>query len=115
MDRARTEMSQRVLVADDHPLSREGLLMAVSQVFPSSVNAVDSGLVRDQIASLSQAQRKVLFSLADGQANKKIAHDLAVTEAMIKAHLTVIFRKLGVTNRMQAMLVMQPLLRDLAA
>jgi DNA-binding NarL/FixJ family response regulator len=85
------------------------------QVFPATVNTTDSSLLRDQIAQLSQAQRRVLFALADGQANKKIAHDLAVTEATIKAHLTVIFRKLGVTNRLQAMLVLQPLLRNLAA
>jgi DNA-binding NarL/FixJ family response regulator len=83
--------------------------------FPPQTGKADTRLLRDRIASLSQAQRRVLFALADGRANKQIAHDLAVSEATIKAHLTAIFRSLNVTNRMQAMLLLQPLLGDLAA
>jgi DNA-binding NarL/FixJ family response regulator len=82
--------------------------------FPTNTSKADTRLLRDRIADLSQAQRRVLFALADGRANKQIAHDLAVSEATIKAHLTAIFRSLGVTNRMQAMLLLQPLLGDLA-
>jgi DNA-binding NarL/FixJ family response regulator len=84
-------------------------------VFPAQVDDTDGGSVlRLYIADLSPAQRRVLFALADGRANKQIAHDLSLSEATIKAHLTVIFKCLGVTNRMQAMLMLQPLLRDLA-
>ena len=68
--------------------------------------------IRDRIAALSGAQRRVLFALADGAANKRIAYDLDVGEATVKAHLTAIFRRLGVTNRMQAILAVQPLLGD---
>lgn len=68
--------------------------------------------MRERIALLSEAQRRVLFALARGCANKQIAYDLAITEATVKAHLTAIFRRLGVTNRMQAMLVLQPLLGE---
>jgi DNA-binding NarL/FixJ family response regulator len=50
--------------------------------------------------------------LADGRLNKQIAGELGVTEATVKAHMTAIFRKLGVTNRTQAILAMQPLLAD---
>lgn len=66
---------------------------------------------RARIAELSPAQHTVLLALADGHSNKQIAHDLNVTEATVKAHLTAIFRKLGVTNRTQALLAVQPLLR----
>jgi DNA-binding NarL/FixJ family response regulator len=54
----------------------------------------------------------VLLALADGSANKQIAHDLSITEATVKAHLGAVFRKLGVTNRSQALLAIRPLLRD---
>jgi DNA-binding NarL/FixJ family response regulator len=54
----------------------------------------------------------VLLALADGQLNKQIAGDLDISEATVKAHLTAIFRKLGVTNRTQALLAMQPLSGD---
>jgi DNA-binding NarL/FixJ family response regulator len=83
-------------------------------VFPPSVGPKHAMPIRDRIASLSQAQRRVLFALADGRANKQIAHDLSITEATVKAHLTAIFRKLAVTNRMQAMIALQPLLGEAA-
>jgi DNA-binding NarL/FixJ family response regulator len=66
---------------------------------------------RTRIQDLSRAQYAVLLALADGRANKQIAHDLSITEATVKAHLTAIFRKLGVTNRSQALLAIRPLLQ----
>lgn len=82
-------------------------------VFPVAAKA-DAGVAdaRARIADLSGAQLKVLLALADGRLNKQIAGDLDITEATVKAHLTAIFRKLGVTNRAQAMLAMQPLIGD---
>jgi len=62
-----------------------------------------------RIETLSPSQRAVLFALVDGRSNKEIARELNVSDATIKAHLTVVFRKLGVTNRGQAMLAVQPL------
>lgn len=90
-------------------------IAAGETVFPAiAAVTFDSGLlsIRDRIASLSDAQRRVLFALASGHANKRIAYDLSITEATVKAHLTAIFRRLGVTNRLQAMLALQPLLDE---
>lgn len=80
-------------------------------IFPASA-APEPGVAaaRQRIADLSRAQHAVLMALADGRSNKQIAYDLSVTEATVKAHLTAIFRKLGVTNRSQALLAVQPLL-----
>lgn len=80
--------------------------------FPA-IAALPSVAVQDaqaKLAALSNAQRGVLMALADGRSNKQIAHDLGVGEATIKAHLTAIFRKIGVANRAQALLAMQPLI-----
>jgi len=77
---------------------------------PTSANVPTLSDLRARVGSLSGAQRAVLLALADGRANKDIAGDLGVTEATIKAHLTAIFRKLGVTNRAQALLAAQPLI-----
>lgn len=68
------------------------------------------GTMRDRVMALTDAQRRVLFALADGRSNKQIAYDLGVTEATIKAHLTAIFRGLGVYNRAQALVALQPLI-----
>ena len=66
---------------------------------------------RARIAELSRAQRRVLMALADGRSNKQIAYDLEVSEATVKAHLTAIFRTIGVTNRSQALLAVGPLIQ----
>ena len=82
-------------------------------VFPRDGAASDvAQSARDRIATLSGAQLKVLLALADGRLNKQIANDLDITEATVKAHMTAIFKKLGVNNRSQALLAMQPLLGD---
>jgi DNA-binding NarL/FixJ family response regulator len=71
--------------------------------------------MRARIGALSGAQLRVLVALAGGRLNKQIAGELGITEATIKAHLTAIFRKLGVNNRTQAILAVQPLLGEAAA
>ncbi|MBH0113185.1 response regulator transcription factor [Novosphingobium sp. YJ-S2-02] len=58
-----------------------------------------------RVADLTPTQTKVLLAVLDGQLNKQIAHELGVSEATIKAHMTAIMRKLDVTNRTQAALV----------
>jgi DNA-binding NarL/FixJ family response regulator len=78
--------------------------------FPAGASASPTiAAARARITDLSPAQHAVLLALADGRSNKVIARDLAITEATVKAHLTAIFRKLGVTNRTQALLAVQPL------
>lgn len=80
--------------------------------FPEGVTPDRSiAAARLRIQDLSRAQYTVLLALADGRANKQIAHDLRVTEATVKAHLTAVFRKLGVSNRAQALLAVRPLLQ----
>lgn len=62
-----------------------------------------------RIASLTPSQLRILEGLKAGRLNKQIAFDLGVTEATIKAHLTSVFRKLGVQNRTQAVILAQSL------
>jgi DNA-binding NarL/FixJ family response regulator len=42
--------------------------------------------------------------MSQGLLNKQIAFELGVSEATIKAHVTAVMNKLGVTNRTQAVL-----------
>lgn len=58
----------------------------------------------EKLASLTPAQIKVLLGIRGGRLNKQIAYDHGITEATVKAHVTAIFRKLGVMNRTQAVL-----------
>jgi len=59
-----------------------------------------------KIATLTPQQYRVLCYLREGWLNKQIGYELGVTEATIKAHITAIFRKLGITNRTQAVIML---------
>jgi len=62
-----------------------------------------------KVATLTPQQYRVLCYLREGWLNKQIGFELGVTEATIKAHITAIFRKLGVTNRTQAVIMLSHL------
>ena len=53
---------------------------------------------------LSDREREVLLMVVDGLANKQIAQRLSISEKTVKAHLTSVFRQIGVTDRTQAAL-----------
>ncbi|MBU3024021.1 response regulator transcription factor [Aestuariibacter sp. A3R04] len=59
----------------------------------------------DRIASLTPSQYKVLCYMRDGLLNKQIGYNLDIAEATVKAHVTAIFKKLGINNRTQAVLI----------
>jgi DNA-binding NarL/FixJ family response regulator len=63
------------------------------------------------VDKLTPQQLRVLLQLADGVSNKAIAQDLGVSEATVKAHVTVLLRKLGLERRTQAALLAQRLFR----
>jgi DNA-binding NarL/FixJ family response regulator len=53
---------------------------------------------------LTPREREVLALLADGQTNRQIGKRLCISEATVKAHMTGVFRTLGVSDRTQAAL-----------
>ena len=55
-------------------------------------------------AELSDREREVLMLVAEGLPNKLIARRLDISEKTVKAHLTSVFREIGVTDRTQAAL-----------
>lgn len=54
------------------------------------------------LRELTAQQFRILQRVAAGQLNKQIAHELGVSEATVKAHMTAILRKLRANNRTQA-------------
>jgi DNA-binding NarL/FixJ family response regulator len=53
---------------------------------------------------LTDREREVLLMVRDGLPNKSIARRLGISERTVKAHLTNVFQRLGVTDRTQAAL-----------
>ena len=60
---------------------------------------------------LTQRQMDVLRLLASGASNKVIAQSLGISPATVKNHLDAIFEKMGVTNRVQAVMLARVALR----
>ena len=78
--------------------------------FPDNLHVKEineTPFLNDKISSLTPQQHKVLNMLSDGLLNKQIAYELSVSEATIKAHMTAIFRKLKVKNRIQAVILLK--------
>jgi len=99
-------------------LGREALLKVVSAVVagelwirrslipklldsfaPQSAEAATG--VTGRFAILTPREVEITRLIAKGQSNKYIARYLAITERTVKSHLTAIFRKIGVVDRLK--------------
>jgi two-component system, NarL family, nitrate/nitrite response regulator NarL len=54
-----------------------------------------------RLERITPRERQIVQLLSAGASNKEIAKQLNVTERTVKAHLTAIFRKLGISGRLQ--------------
>src|SRR3546814_9470037 len=77
------------------------------QAFEAVSVSDEAKAASEGLASLTPQQFRVLTMVCEGLLNKQIAYELSVSEATIKAHVTAIFRKLGVRTRTQATLLLQ--------
>ncbi|GKW49790.1 response regulator transcription factor [Halomonas sp. NCCP-2165] len=59
---------------------------------------------REWLERLTERERAVALAVADGQSNKEVARRLAISDRTVKSHLSAIFRKLEVRDRMQLVL-----------
>jgi DNA-binding NarL/FixJ family response regulator len=91
----------RTAARGDSPLApRAASVMLTAR--QAQVGASDAGH-----AELTEREREVLQLVGDGLGNKQIALRLAISEKTVKAHLTSVYRALGVTDRTQAALWVQ--------
>jgi two-component system NarL family response regulator len=58
-----------------------------------------------RLADLTRREREIAELIGNGESNKQIARQLAITERTVKAHLTEIFRKLGIADRLRLALL----------
>lgn len=64
----------------------------------------DPQIPPELLSSLTRRQLLVLERMSKGESNKQIAYNLNIAETTVKAHVSAILRKLGVHNRIQAVL-----------
>jgi DNA-binding NarL/FixJ family response regulator len=82
------------------PLSAEVVLVAHA----TEDSLVPSQPTRDNAVGtvLTNREREILALLADGLANKQIAARLGISKNTVKTHLELMFDKLGVSSRAEA-------------
>ena len=94
-------------------LGIEAMRQAVARVLEGGVwtppdvdlqGTPDGGAMIARLATLTPQQVRVLMMLSGGLLNKQIAHELGVSEATVKAHVSAILQKLGVESRTQAVI-----------
>jgi len=88
----------RCVMAGEHWVGRDrvaDLLETLRQMGPSGAPAAASA------HGLTPREREIVAAIVSGQANKDIARSLAISEETVKHHLTNIFSKLGVSNRLE--------------
>jgi len=59
-----------------------------------------------RLDTLSEREQQILAMVSSGSSNRQIATALNRTEAVIKNHMTIIMKKLQVTNRVQAAMIL---------
>jgi DNA-binding NarL/FixJ family response regulator len=62
---------------------------------------VKSGPEAAKIATLTRREHEVVSLLSEGLQNKQIASRLSISETTVRHHLTSIFDKLGIANRLE--------------
>jgi two-component system, NarL family, nitrate/nitrite response regulator NarL len=72
---------------------------------PTSPGGQSEGLEGYPLVQLTLLKREIASLVARGANNKQIAHELHLAEKTVKAHLTAIFRRLRISNRLQLALL----------
>jgi len=70
-----------------------------------SLNNNIKQIASDLLSNLTQREQEIASLVGAGESNKKIANRLAITERTVKAHLTEIFRKLNIEDRLKLALI----------
>jgi two-component system, NarL family, response regulator DegU len=76
----------------------------VTSISPGQQNP-DAGCEQSQITQLSERERQVVKLIVRGLKNQQIAEHLFISETTVRHHLTSIYCKLGVSDRLQLLVL----------
>lgn len=96
------------LLKDAEPAELLGAIRAASRgeaaLAPKAATEILVARAEQRRAELTVREREVLGLVAEGLPNKLIARRLEISEKTVKAHLTHVFERIGVSDRTQAAL-----------
>jgi len=91
------------VVAAGEALLAPSVTRRLLERFAATLPAGDSS--GEALAQLTAREKEVLRLVASGRSNAEIASDLVVSEATVKTHISSVLRKLGLRDRVQAVIV----------
>ena len=92
------------IVADGSGLLAPAVTRSVIAEFARRAPAAE-GAGSERFDELTEREREVLVQLTRGRTNAEIAADLVVSEATVKTHVAHVLMKLGVRDRVQAVIL----------
>ncbi|MDA3648678.1 response regulator transcription factor [Saccharopolyspora indica] len=98
------EARDRLAAYRDVPKPALQVEVGMPAPLPQWENSVKNSTNRPDV-QLTQRQQDVLELLVQGATNRRIGRVLHITEQTVKAHLHMIYRKLGVADRTEAVVI----------
>jgi DNA-binding NarL/FixJ family response regulator len=93
------------LVADGEAMLSPSVTRTLLSHFGDAEAAERRRLARQRLAALTDRERQVAVAVGSGASNAEVAASLFMSEATVKAHVSRLFAKLGVGNRVQIAIV----------
>jgi len=81
----------------------------VNRSKPAQTSTGSQNRLNDALKTLSSREKEVVARIRTGESNKQIAEHLFISERTVKAHLSSIFKKLNLSDRLQLVIYLQQL------
>jgi DNA-binding NarL/FixJ family response regulator len=95
----------RVVAGGDALLSPAVTTRLIARVMPSLAADARAAAARDgTLGLLTDREREVLLLLAHGRSNAEMADELFISETTVKTHISHVLAKLGLRDRVQAVI-----------
>ena len=71
----------------------------LEETFKLAAQTLNKNNKTDEIKELTEKEKQISFAIAKGYSNQKVAAELDITESTVKTHLTHIYKKLDLKDR----------------
>jgi DNA-binding NarL/FixJ family response regulator len=98
------QVRSRDLIAALEAVGRGESLLdpAVTEQVLERIRGIARGTFRDELAQLTQNEKKILLGVAEGKTNKEIASEVFLSDKTVKNYVSSILAKLNLQRRAQA-------------
>ena len=92
------------VAAGEHPLSPSVTSVLLGHFRSAPAHTLPASYAAKSVEQLTAREREVLVLMGRGRSNAEIAQDLVVSHGTVKTHVASVLAKLGVRDRVQAVI-----------